>query len=155
MSYSGAGGIRAGTAGAGAGTGATRSCHSDWVCSADRGAPGPDPRGQCRIIPNRSDLFTAELLPTKLLEYVALHVPVIAARTPGIETYFDENMVQFFKPEDVNALRDAIIYFYESREQREQLAKASARFNHKYSWSNIAGQYLAVVQSLANSSLSW
>ena len=90
-----------------------------------------------------------------LLEYVGPHVPVIAARTPGIETYFDENMVQFFKPEDVNALRDAIIYFYESREQREQLAKASARFNHKYSWSNIAGQYLAVVQSLANSSLSW
>ena len=49
------------------------------------------------VVPNRNDLFTDTLLPTKLLEYVALDTPVIAARTRTIAAYFDDSMVRFFR----------------------------------------------------------
>ena len=40
------------------------------------------------VVPNRNDVFTDGLLPTKLMEYAALGFPAIAARTTAIQTYF-------------------------------------------------------------------
>jgi glycosyltransferase involved in cell wall biosynthesis len=82
------------------------------------------------------------------LEYVALHIPVIAARTPGIMSYFDEDMVHFFSPGDVNALADAIIYLFENTARRQQLVQASNRFNEQYAWETIARQYFSLIESL-------
>jgi glycosyltransferase involved in cell wall biosynthesis len=101
------------------------------------------------IVPYRRDVFTDGILPTKLMEYTALHVPVIAARTPAIEAYFDEDMVQYFPAEDVNALCDAIIYLYKHRMRLQQLSTRSNRFNEKYAWENIARQYLELVNRLS------
>jgi len=56
------------------------------------------------LVPYRNDVFADGILPTKLMEYVALGLPVIAARTSAIATYFDDTMVQFFQPGDVEDL---------------------------------------------------
>ena len=109
-----------------------------FICQADLG-----------IVPYRRDVFTDGILPTKLMEYTALHVPVIAARTPAIEAYFDENMVQYFPAEDVNALSDAIIYLYINRVRLQQLSVESNRFNQKYTWDNISREYLRLVNRLS------
>ena len=101
------------------------------------------------IVAYRRDVFTDGILPTKLMEYTALHVPVIAARTPAIEAYFDENMVHYFPAEDVNALCDAITYVHTHRERLEQLSTESNRFNEKYTWENIAKEYLQLVDQLS------
>ncbi len=101
------------------------------------------------IVPYRRDVFTDGVLPTKLMEYTALHVPAIAARTPAIESYFHEDMVQYFPAEDINALCNAIVYLYNHRERLQQLSVESNRFNEKYAWENIAGQYLGLVNQLA------
>ena len=106
-------------------------------------------RADLGIVPYRRDVFTDGILPTKLMEYTALHVPVIAARTPAIEAYFDENMVQYFPAEDVNALCDAIIYLYINRMRLQQLSMESNRFNEKYSWANITREYLELVNRLS------
>lgn len=106
-------------------------------------------RADLGIVPYRRDVFTDGILPTKLMEYTALHVPVIAARTPAIEAYFNENMVQYFPAEDVNALCDAIIYLYINRMRLQQLSVESNRFNEKYSWANIAREYLELVNRLS------
>jgi hypothetical protein len=45
---------------------------SQAICDADVG-----------VVPNRDDVFTDGLLPTKLLEYVAIGTPVVSARTSG------------------------------------------------------------------------
>lgn len=109
-----------------------------FICQADLG-----------IVPYRRDVFTDGILPTKLMEYTALRVPVIAARTPAIEAYFDENMVQYFPAEDVSALCDAIISLYNQRERLQQLSAESNRFNEKYAWENIAREYLELVNRLS------
>jgi glycosyltransferase involved in cell wall biosynthesis len=101
------------------------------------------------IVPYRRDVFTDGILPTKLMEYTALHVPAIASRTPAIESYFHEDMVQYFPAEDINALCESIVYLYNHRERLQQLSVESNRFNEKYAWENIASEYLGLVNRLS------
>lgn len=101
------------------------------------------------VVPYRRDVFTDGILPTKLMEYTAVRMPVIAARTPVIESYFDEQMVQFFPAEDVDALAETIIHLYKHPELRAQLSARSNRFNEEYSWENIAQSYLSLVNQLS------
>jgi glycosyltransferase involved in cell wall biosynthesis len=56
------------------------------------------------VVPYRNDVFTDGLLPTKLMEYAALGLPAIAARTTAIQAYFSDTMTEFFKPGDVDDL---------------------------------------------------
>jgi glycosyltransferase involved in cell wall biosynthesis len=102
------------------------------------------------IVPNRSNIFTDGLLPTKLMEYVALGTPVIAARTPTITTYFDDQMVQFFTPDDVEDLSRCILHLGQDQSRRRQLAQNADKFNQQYSWNKVAGNYVAIINRLNN-----
>jgi glycosyltransferase involved in cell wall biosynthesis len=97
------------------------------------------------IVPNRSNIFTDGLLPTKLMEYVALGKPVIAARTPTITTYFDDNMVAFFRPGDANDLANCIVSLYNDSQRQSQLAQNAEKFNQQYSWNKVAANYVALI----------
>jgi glycosyltransferase involved in cell wall biosynthesis len=100
------------------------------------------------IVPNRSDIFTDGLLPTKLMEYVALGTPVIAARTPTIAAYFDETMLQFFRPGDVDDLAECILALHADRSRLTQFVRNSDMFNQKYNWTRVAADYVALVERL-------
>jgi glycosyltransferase involved in cell wall biosynthesis len=58
-------------------------------------------------------------------------------------------MVQFVPAEDVNALCEAILQLYKNPGQLKQLSAESDRFNQKYTWENIAGEYLGLVNQLS------
>jgi glycosyltransferase involved in cell wall biosynthesis len=103
------------------------------------------------IVPNRSNLFTDGILPTKLMEYVAMGVPVIAARTPTVAAYFDDSMVEFFEPGDSDDLAAHIRLLDRDRRRREELSRNSAAFNRKYNWESIAEQYGELVDRLGTS----
>ena len=100
------------------------------------------------IVPNRSNIFTDGLLPTKLMEYVALGTPVIAAQTPTIMAYFDDTMVQFFRPGDVDDLARCIISLSQERQRLAQFAHNADLFNQRYSWEQVAADYVATVDGL-------
>ena len=100
------------------------------------------------VVPNRSDIFTDGILPTKLMEYVALGIPVIAARTPAILAYFDDTMVQFFEPGNVADLANCIIFLNRDRQRLRWLASNADQFTVRYSWSKVAADYVALVDQL-------
>lgn len=100
------------------------------------------------VVPYQRDVFTDGILPTKLMEYVALGVPVIAARTPVIAAYFDDTMVQFFTPGDVNELAQCIVALYHNRQRLQTYAKNAERFNQRYNWPEVSAGYLALVDQL-------
>ncbi|MCP4538173.1 MAG: glycosyltransferase family 4 protein [Chloroflexi bacterium] len=102
------------------------------------------------IVPYRNDVFTDGLLPTKLMEYAALGLPAIAARTTAIEAYFGDAMVEFFEPGDVDDLARCIRTLYENPGRLAELAQKSEKFNQQYNWAKIGAEYVALVERLGN-----
>jgi glycosyltransferase involved in cell wall biosynthesis len=100
------------------------------------------------LAPYRNDIFTDGILPTKLMEYAALGLPCIAARTTAVETYFRDTMVEFFAPGDMDGLARCILKLYDHREHLAELAQGCERFNRRYNWPQIRAEYLALVRRL-------
>ncbi len=101
------------------------------------------------VIPYRNDVFTSEILPTKLMEYAALGIPVIAARTKAIESYFDDTMVEFFTPGSVDELAGCIMRLHNDRARLAQLAQGIQKFNQRYNWKKLGAEYVALVEQLS------
>ncbi len=101
------------------------------------------------LVPNRSDVFTDGILPTKLLEYTATGVPAIVARIPAIAAYFDDSMVQFFAPGDVAGLAQCIQTLYSDRRRLSELAQNTDKFNQQYNWQKVGAGYLTLLHNLA------
>jgi glycosyltransferase involved in cell wall biosynthesis len=100
------------------------------------------------VVPYRNGIFTGGILPTKLMEYAALGIPAIAARTPAIAAYFDETSVQFFTPGDVDELAACILALYNDRPRLANLARNILKFNDRYNWSKVSAEYVALVERL-------
>lgn len=100
------------------------------------------------IVPYRDGVFTGGILPTKLMEYAALGLPAIAARTPTISEYFDATMVEFFTPGDEGELAACILRLYQDRARVESLARNISTFNEKYDWPSQSAVYLQLVRQL-------
>jgi glycosyltransferase involved in cell wall biosynthesis len=101
------------------------------------------------VVPYRRDIFTDGILPTKLLEYVALGIPVIVARTEVISHYFGEDTVEFFQSEDVEDLARHMCRLYHDAARRKQLAVNSERFNSIYNWPAQKRAYVSFVERIA------
>jgi glycosyltransferase involved in cell wall biosynthesis len=88
----------------------------------------PDRLTRCDagIVPTRLDVMTQYSLSNKLLEYVHLGIPVVAARLPSYTRYFNEDAAWFWDAGNEDDLARAIMSFatasHEEREKRTRLA---------------------------------
>jgi glycosyltransferase involved in cell wall biosynthesis len=95
------------------------------------------------IIGNRRNLACDRyMLPVKLLEYVYLGVPVVAPRLAVIARYFDDTMVRYYEPENLEQMADAIVELYQEREKREHLARTALMFYQDHNPQVQADRYL-------------
>jgi glycosyltransferase involved in cell wall biosynthesis len=86
------------------------------------------------VISNRESTATDLMLPTKMLEYVALGIPVVAPRLKVIQYYFSDEMVKYFEPGNIESLADAIYELYRDPEKRKKQAGLAKEFINKYGW---------------------
>jgi glycosyltransferase involved in cell wall biosynthesis len=104
----------------------------EMVCNMDLG-----------IIANRKTLATDKfMMPVKLLEYVYLNIPVVSPKLKVIRAYFDEGMLQYFEPDNVDDLARCIVDLYRTPEKRELLVQNASKFYEKCSWKIQAREYL-------------
>lgn len=100
------------------------------------------------VVPMRQDVFTDCGLPTKLLEYVALGVPAVVSCTATTADYFDDTMVQFFRPGDATELAEKLLLLYRDPELRRSQAQRARSFLAQYNWSTERARYLELVARL-------
>jgi glycosyltransferase involved in cell wall biosynthesis len=100
------------------------------------------------IVPKRNDPFGGEAFSTKILEFMSLGIPVIVSRTKIDNYYFNDSVVKFFNPEDVNDLAQAMLSLIQNKELRDNLRDNALCFVEDYRWSKKKNEYFNLVDSL-------
>ena len=100
------------------------------------------------IVPKRNDFFGGEAFSTKILEFFAVGVPVVAARTRIDQYYFDESNVMFFEPENTENLAQCLIELYKNSELRKSLVAHGREYVDENSWEVRKSTYIEIVNSL-------
>ena len=89
----------------------------------------------CGVIPNRRSRLNRFALSSKLLDYVALGIPVVVARLETLGAHFSPDEVTFFEPGDVESLAEAIAWVAQHPDEAREKAEHARKRGEDYSWS--------------------
>lgn len=100
------------------------------------------------IVPKRKGVFASEAFSTKIMEFMAAGVPVIASRTTIDEYYFDDTILCFFEPDNPEDLARCLIELHSDSKQRERMASRACDFMADKKWEQKKSIYYAIVSNL-------
>jgi glycosyltransferase involved in cell wall biosynthesis len=103
---------------------------------------------QLGIVPKRKDEFGNEAFSTKILEFMAMGVPVIVSNTKVDQAYFDSSLVRFFQAEDVEDLAANMLDLIQHPEKRTALAEQAMKFVAQMDWDTKKLEYYELVERL-------
>lgn len=102
------------------------------------------------VVPKRNDSFGGEAFSTKILEFMAVGVPLVVADTRIDRHYFNDTLLRFFKSEDVESLAEVLLDAYRDRARGAAMATNARAFVRENCWGIKKNDYLAVVRKLVN-----
>lgn len=100
------------------------------------------------IVPKRDNCFGGEAFSTKILEFMALGVPVVAANTRIDRYYFNDSIVKFFQAGDERSLADAMLAMALNKDMRVKLASNALSYISQQSWDVKRQNYFNLVDGL-------
>jgi glycosyltransferase involved in cell wall biosynthesis/peptidoglycan/xylan/chitin deacetylase (PgdA/CDA1 family) len=110
---------------------------SDAMANADIG-----------IVPKRANFFGNEAFSTKILEFMAVGVPVIVTNTKIDKYYFNESIVKFFQSENEKDLAECLLMLIKNHKLRNRLIMNAFKYIEENSWEEKQNIYLDLVNSL-------
>jgi glycosyltransferase involved in cell wall biosynthesis len=105
------------------------------------------------VLASRLNPATDLMLPVKLLEYIRMGIPCIAAPTKTICHYFTEDAVRFLRPDNPGALANAIVALAADPAARQRMARAARRFYDRYNYDSQRGVYTDIIRGLERGEL--
>lgn len=103
------------------------------------------------VVANRKNVATELMLPVKMLEYIALNIPIVAPRLKTIQYYFTDNMVSYFEPENIDSLAQAILFAYNNRDVMAEKTRNARYFLEQYGWEKQKYNLINLYKSLLSS----
>jgi glycosyltransferase involved in cell wall biosynthesis len=104
------------------------------------------------VEPKRNNGFGNEAFSTKILEFMALGVPMIVSETMIHRYYLNDSMVKFFRGGDEGDLAESILLLNRHPELRGSLVRNASEFIEHNNWDTKKSEYLALADSLARKS---
>jgi glycosyltransferase involved in cell wall biosynthesis len=93
--------------------------------------------------------FGNEALSTKILEFMALGVPVVASKTKIHAYYYDDSIIQYYENDDETELARQILRLRNDPELRHRLAVNAKKYAQENNWNTRKAEYLQLVDTLA------
>lgn len=103
---------------------------------------------QLGLVPKRADSFGNEAFSTKIMEFMALGVPVLISRTRIDEYYFNDSLVMFFQSGNENDLAEKLLFLINNQDVRERYIQKELEFAAKNSWAVRQSMYFDEVDRL-------
>lgn len=103
------------------------------------------------VVSKRGGFFAEEAFSSKILDFMAAGVPIIASKTKIDEYYFDDSLILFFEPENHNDLGRCILELHENPEKRKAMVGHGRQFVAKNNWGIKKLEYLELVDRLTKS----
>jgi glycosyltransferase involved in cell wall biosynthesis len=100
------------------------------------------------VVPKRSDSFGNEAFSTKVMEFMAMGVPVVVSRTRIDEYYFSESVVQFFESGSAQDLAAKIFELVYDCAKRDSLRERATKFIRENNWDVRKHEYLDLMDGL-------
>ena len=100
------------------------------------------------VVPKRNDSFGDEAFSTKIMEFMAMGIPVVVAETSIDRYYFDDSMVMFFKAGDEASLATALRRVMTNDQFRAELVRNASQFIAHNDWDTNKHVYLEIVSGL-------
>lgn len=95
-----------------------------------------------------SSSFSNEAASTKILEFMALGIPVIVSDTTIHRYYYDDSIALFFRSDQESALAEKILTLFQDRELRNRLVNNASVHAKANSWGEKKHEYLKLVDAL-------
>jgi glycosyltransferase involved in cell wall biosynthesis len=100
------------------------------------------------LVPKRNDSFGDEAFSTKIMEFMAMGVPVVVSKTRIDQHYFNEQLVQFVEPGSAEDLAAKILDLAHDPEKCRVLREQGIDFIEKNNWDVRKHEYLDLVDGL-------
>jgi glycosyltransferase involved in cell wall biosynthesis len=101
------------------------------------------------IAPTRRDQYTDFSLSTKIFEYGAMRLPVVASRLPMVVETFGPDTVVTYEPGDPESIIAAIEQLIDDPADRERRIDATATLVAAGGWERDSAHYVELIESLA------
>jgi len=103
-------------------------------------------------VPKRKNSFGNEAFSTKIMEFMAMGVPVVVSNTRIDQYHFNDRLVQFFESGDVADLAARIKLLMADSAKRDMLRLNGLAFIEQNNWDVRKSEYLDLVDSLVDRS---